>query len=133
MEIKVTMKVELNKPNGTGVQRIIKAANCSLKGFKYTIKSEAAFRQELLLCLILLPTIYLLSSSFTQSLIMLASLFILLMAKLINSAIEALADKIKTEHDPLIGAAKDIGSATVFISISLIFIIWSLSIYHYLN
>jgi len=50
----------VSKPNGTGITRLFKAFRCSILGFKAAFKYEAAFRQELLLCSILLPTSFLL-------------------------------------------------------------------------
>lgn len=118
------MKDYSNKPNGTGVYRIYKAAYCSYKGFKAAHKYEAAFRQEVIMCAILAPISFFLATSTTELMVLLMTLAFVLFAEIINSAIEALADKITTEHDELIGRAKDLGSAGVFIAFSLLVFCW---------
>ncbi|WP_448213855.1 diacylglycerol kinase [Colwellia sp. MEBiC06753] len=120
---------KVTKANGTGIRRIFNAAVCSFKGFKAAYKHEAAFRQELLLCLLLAPISFFVAKSTTQLMILLMTLAFILFAEIINSAIEALADKITTEHDELIGRAKDLGSAGVFIAFGLMIFCWGLAIY----
>lgn len=120
----------MNKPNGTGVTRIIKAGYCSYKGFKAAYLHEAAFRQELFLCALLLPCSYILARSSEHLMIMFLALAFVLFAEIINSAIEALADKITLEHDELIGRAKDLGSAGVFIAFTLLVICYGEALYH---
>jgi len=115
----------VNKPNGTGLSRIFKATYCSFKGFKAAFKHESAFRQELLLTLILFPAAFYFAQSRLHFIILIASLLFLLFAEIINSALEALADKITLEHDELIGRAKDFGSSGVFIALTLLFIVWA--------
>ena len=117
------------KPNGKGLKRIIKAAYCSYKGFKAAYQHEAAFRQELLMCAILTPISFFLANSITQLMVLLMTLAFVLFAEIINSAIEALADKITLEHDELIGRAKDLGSAGVFIAFCLMVFCWGYAIF----
>ncbi|NMP33279.1 diacylglycerol kinase [Thalassotalea sp. M1531] len=117
------------KPNGTGVHRIFKAAYCSYKGFKAAYEHEAAYRQELLMCIILAPISFIIANSSTQLMVLLMTLAFVLFAEIINSAIEALADKITTEHDELIGRAKDLGSAGVFIAFGLLVFCWTYVIF----
>lgn len=121
-----------NKPNGSGLLRILKATHCSIKGFKAAWSFEAAFRQEALLALILLPFTFVLAQSSMHWLALMFTLLFLLFAELVNSALEALADKVCLEHDPLIGRAKDIGSAIVFIAIWFLILVWCVAIYEYL-
>lgn len=122
-----------NKPNGTGFSRIFKATYCSLKGFKAAWVHEAAFRQETIIVAILLPFTFLLANNLLHLLILFFSLLFLLFAELVNSALEALADKICIEHDPLIGRAKDIGSAIVFIGLVFMTLVWGLTILEYFH
>jgi diacylglycerol kinase (ATP) len=119
----------INKPNGTGIKRVLKAAHCSYKGFKAAFTYESAFRQELILCLILFPLSFLIANDIASWLILVTSMLFLLFAELVNSALEALADKITTEHDELIGRAKDIGSACVFIALVILLLAWSYAIF----
>lgn len=118
-----------NKPNGTGLTRILKATYCSYKGFKAAWLHESAFRQELLLVIILLPFAFLLSKSPGHLITLIASLLFLLFAEIINSAIEALADSVSMEHNVLIGRAKDMGSSGVFLAISLLVLVWGEALY----
>jgi len=121
--------VKTNKVNGSGFSRLIKASYCSYKGFKAAFKYESAFRQELLLSIFLFPFSFYLSQSNLHLIMLIASLLFLLFTEIINSALEALADKITLEHDELIGRAKDLGSAGVFIGLILLWLIWGEAIY----
>lgn len=109
----------------TGVKRIVLAFGYSLAGLRAAFKNEAAFRQELLLAAILLPLLFLFDIEITQRLIMIATLILVLIVELINSAIEAIVDRIGTEHHELSGRAKDIGSAAVLVSLSLMTYVWA--------
>ena len=119
------MTVEINKPNGIGLSRILKATRCSFLGFKAAWRYESAFRQELVLVVILLPLSFFLCESRNHWLLLFGSLMLVLFAEMINSAIEALADAITLEHHVLIGRAKDMGSAVVFISLVVVTIVWT--------
>src|SRR5690625_8016426 len=107
-----------------GIQRIMGAFSYSMQGLSAAFMHEAAFLQELLLCLIATPIAYWLSGSWRQFLILVGSLLFILVVELLNSAIETLADALMPEHHPLIGRAKDIGSAAVFRSVWLAIRIW---------
>jgi len=122
---------QFNKPNGSGLLRIYKAFKCSILGFKAAIIHEAAFRQELLLCAILLPISFIISSSLSILTSLICSLLLLLFAEIINSALEALADQISTEHHELLGRAKDLGSAAVFLAIVIMILVWGNALYLY--
>lgn len=108
-----------------GIQRIFKAAKYSFQGLQAALKYEAAFRQELLLCLVLAPVAFILGNSALEILFLLSTLFLLLITELLNSAMETLADRLCQNYDPLIGRAKDLGSAAVFICLSLIAVVWT--------
>lgn len=114
------------KPGKTGVARIIDAAGYSWLGLKAAYQHEAAFRQELLLLLILLPAAVWLGESGLESALMIACLFIVLIAEIINSAIEAVVDRFGPEQHELAGRAKDMGSAAVFLALVNTGIIWGL-------
>ena len=126
------MTVQVNKPNGSGIGRIIKATKCSYYGFKAAWQYESAFRQELLMVVILLPLSFLLSESRNHWLLMFASLMLVLFAELVNSAIEALADSVTLDHHPLIGRAKDIGSAIVFVALTTLTVVWVEAIWRFI-
>ena len=119
----------MNKVNGVGLTRIFKAAYCSMKGFKAAFIHESAFRQELFLAILLVPASFFLAQSSLHQLMLIATIVFVLFAEIINSALEALADKITTEHDELIGRAKDLGSAAVFIALFLLVLVWAEAIF----
>ncbi|NRA61296.1 MAG: diacylglycerol kinase [Psychrobium sp.] len=119
------------KPNGTGALRIFKAFRCSMLGFKACFKHESAFRQELLLCLFLLPLSVLISPNLSTWTVLICSMLFLLFAEVVNSAIEALADQISTDHHELIGRAKDLGSSAVFIAMVVLSLVWFNALYSY--
>jgi len=115
---------EINKPNGSGLNRVIKATRCSILGLKAAYKHESAFRQELLLCLFLLPVSLLVATSGLQLALLISSLLLLLLVEVINSAIEAIVDRIGIEHHELSGRAKDLGSAAVMLALFIAGIVW---------
>ena len=108
----------------TGLKRIILAMGYSLQGLKSSFKYEAAFRQELLLAVILIPIACFLEVSQIERILLIASLALVLIVEAINSAIEAVVDRIGSEHHELAGRAKDMGSAAVFLTLGLSAYIW---------
>ena len=108
----------------SGLQRIVKAAQYSTQGLKAAFKHEAAFRQELLLCAIMMPLAFYLGRNLLEILFLLATLVCVLVVELLNSALEALADQISLEHHPLLGRAKDLGSAAVMLTLIFTTIVW---------
>ena len=112
------------KPGATGIKRVIDAAGYSVQGLKAAWINEAAFRQELVLLVVLTVVTFFLPVTKFEQLAMIASMFLVLIVELINSAIEAVVDRIGTEHHELSGRAKDIGSAAVFVSLCLSAFIW---------
>ncbi|KPZ51701.1 MULTISPECIES: diacylglycerol kinase [Pseudoalteromonas] len=117
------------KPNGLGIKRIFKATYCSYLGFKAAFIEEAAFRQELLLSIILLPISFWLATSVLHWALLVSTLLIILIVELLNSAIEALTDRVSTERHVLSGRAKDMGSAAVTLSLMILTIVWGASLY----
>ncbi|WP_019026494.1 diacylglycerol kinase [Colwellia piezophila] len=115
---------EKNKPNGSGFSRILKATRCSFLGLQAAYKHESAFRQELCLCLGLFPLSLFIATSGMQLALLLSSLILLLLVEVINSAIEAVVDRIGLEHHELSGRAKDLGSAAVFLALSICVVTW---------
>jgi diacylglycerol kinase (ATP) len=118
----------MSKPGNTGIKRIINAAGYSWAGLKAAFKHEAAFRQELALCLIMIPAGVWLGQSGVERALLIGSLLLVLIVELINSAIEAVVDRFGGEQHELSGRAKDIGSAAVFIALLNVVVIWSLVI-----
>lgn len=108
----------------TGFTRLYYATLYSVKGLHAAFLSEPAIRQELAAIALLLPLACYLEVTLSEKLLMIMSLFIVLIAELLNSSIEALADRVSDEVHVLIGKAKDIGSAAVFISLLLVAVVW---------
>lgn len=104
--------------------RIIKAFGYSFSGLGYAVRNETAFAQELVLALILIPTALFLHVSITAKILMISSIIFILIMELINSAIEAVVDRISTEKHPLSKHAKDMGSAIVLLAFLQAGVIW---------
>ncbi len=117
------------KPNGTGIGRVFKAAECSILGFRAAFKEEAAFRQELLLAVLFFPFSFLIAANPLHWAVLVASLLLVLIVEMLNSAIEALTDRVSTERHVLSGRAKDMGSAAVTLSLMIVLVVWGSSIY----
>ena len=112
------------KPGKSGLPRIIDATKYTIQGFKYVWKNEAAFREECMLVIVLFPIAIWLGENRIEQLLMIGAGFIVLITELLNSAIEAVVDRIGDGVHPLSGAAKDMGSAAVFTSLMLFIVVW---------
>jgi len=112
------------KPGQTGFKRIINASIYSWQGLKAAFQHEAAFRQELFICLLLIPLAFFLATNAIELAILIASLFLILICEIINSAIEAVVDRHGDEIHSLAGRAKDMGSAAVFLALLNASICW---------
>ncbi len=109
-----------------GLKRIINAFGYSLKGFRACFRHEEAFRQEVFVLIPLLPLGIWLGNNGVERALLVGSLLIVPLTELLNSAIEAVVDRIGQERHTLSGRAKDIGSAAVFLSIALALSAWFL-------
>jgi len=107
------------RPANTGITRIVKAGGYSIQGLKAAFKHEAAFRQELLLAIIFIPLAFFVASGPVERILLIALTLLVLVVELLNSAIEAVVDRVGLEHNELAGRAKDMGSAAVLISLFL--------------
>ena len=112
------------KPGATGITRIIKATGYSMKGLKSAWINEAAFRQELMLILLLMPLTLWVGETLNQILLLVVISWLVVIVEVLNSAIEAVVDRIGPEHHELSGRAKDLGSAAVFIALALNTLVW---------
>jgi diacylglycerol kinase (ATP) len=114
----------MSKTGVTGIKRIINAAGYSMQGLSTAFKHEAAFRQELLLVIVLLPISFYVGQTNVERAILIGSLFLVLIVELLNSAIEAVVDRVGHDFHELSGRAKDIGSAAVFVSLVNVIVVW---------
>lgn len=109
-----------------GIQRIINAWGYSMAGFRACFKHEEALRQETYALIFLIPLGLWLGNTGVERALLVASLLQVPLVELLNSAIEAVVDRFGGEHHQLSGRAKDIGSAAVFLSITLATVVWVL-------
>lgn len=107
-----------------GFQRVWRAMMYSFEGIGSSLKHEAAFRQEMILAVVLTPIAILLPVGFLGKGLMIASLLIVLIIELLNSALEWTIDYISQETHPYAKRAKDMGSAAVFFSLVNVLVVW---------
>ena len=116
----------MSKPGKTGIARVVDAFGYSMKGLAAAWRFEAAFRQEVTLAIVMIPTAFWLATNHIELILLISSVFWVLMAELANSSVEAVVDRTGHERHELSGRAKDIGSALVFTSLILLGIVWGL-------
>jgi diacylglycerol kinase (ATP) len=119
-------QVESAHKGKTGLRRIWNALFYSLDGLTAAFKHEDAFRQEVLLAIILIPFALWLNVSGIGKALMIASVLLILIVELLNSAVEATVDRISLENHRLAKRAKDIGSAAVLLSLLNVIVVWLL-------
>ena len=112
--------------NAKGLKRLINACFFSAAGFKATWQHEEAFRQEVILFIIALPLALWLGDSPIKKILLLGSLVLVMLVELLNSAVEAVVDRVGYEHHELSGRAKDIGSAAVTLALIWAAMTWLL-------
>jgi diacylglycerol kinase (ATP) len=113
----------------TGVRRLMNAFGYSLEGFRAAFKHEDAFRQEVFLAVVLIPLALYLESEALHRILMIGSIFLVLIVELLNSAIEAVVDRVSIERHALAKRAKDIGSAAVFVALTNVVVTWGLILF----
>ncbi|ADI28573.1 diacylglycerol kinase [Methylotenera versatilis] len=122
------MKSSMESPfkGKTGLRRLINAFGYSVEGFKAAFKHEDAFRQEVFLAIVLIPLAFYLGKTSIEKALMIASVLLVMIVELLNSAVEAAVDHTSTEHHTLAKRAKDIGSAAVFFALTIVLVVWGL-------
>ncbi len=101
----------------------------SMEGLRAAYRHEDAFRQEVLLAIVLMPLALFLPASGLGKALMIASVFLVLIVELLNSAVEATVDRVSLEHHRLAKRAKDIGSAAVMMSLANVVAVWVLVLF----
>jgi len=109
----------------TGLRRLVNATGYSLAGLRAAWRYEAAFRQETMLLVVLLPAAFWLGRGPLDYALLIGSCLVVLVTELLNSAVEALTDRVSEDHHELSGRAKDLGSAAVFVSLVLVGVVWA--------
>ncbi|MFY7003311.1 diacylglycerol kinase [Acinetobacter pittii] len=108
----------------SGLKRILNATGYSISGFKAAYKNEAAFRQIVLINIILIPVSFFLDVSRSEHVLLIIVCLFAIIVELFNSAIEAVVDRVSLEKHQLSKNAKDMGSAAQFVALSIIAITW---------
>ncbi len=108
----------------TGLKRILNATSYSIAGFKAAFQNEAAFRQIILINIVLIPISLCLEVSRVEHALLIMVCLLAIIVELINSAIEAVVDRISLERHELSKNAKDMGSAAQFVALAMIFFTW---------
>ena len=106
------------------MERLFKAAINSWHGLVACAKSEAAFREELVLLVVGVPLAFLITNDTGERFALTGVLFFLLIVELLNTAIEKLSDRVTRDTDPLIKRVKDMGSAAIFLSLVAAGVTW---------
>lgn len=113
----------------TGLTRLINAFRYSLDGFAAAYRHEDAFRQETLLAVVLIPLALFLPVTAIGKVLMIGSVLLVLIVELLNSAIEAVVDRVSLERHHLAKRAKDIGSAAVLLALINVVATWGLVLF----
>jgi diacylglycerol kinase (ATP) len=108
----------------TGIDRIVRAAGHSASGLRLAYAAESAFRQEVWLAALLLPTAFWLGRDWIQTALLAGSVLLVMIVELLNSGIEAVVDRVSYDWHELSKRAKDFGSAAVLLSLLLCAGVW---------
>ncbi|HCA4901254.1 diacylglycerol kinase [Acinetobacter baumannii] len=108
----------------SGLKRILNATSYSISGFKAAYQNEAAFRQIVLINLVLIPVSFFLNVTRGEHALMIIVCLFAIIVELFNSAIEAVVDRVSLEKHQLSKNAKDMGSAAQFVALSIIVTTW---------
>lgn len=117
------------RPKASGVQRFLGAFVNAWGGFKGAFRSEAAFRQETALSIVMLPLGVWLGKTPVEKALLIGSVLLVLIVELLNTAIEAVVDRIGLERHELSGLAKDVASTAVLLSFGVLAVVWGLLLF----
>lgn len=110
--------------NNTGIKRLRNACIFSWQGMRAAFRYEAAFRQEVFILILAVPLALWLGNSPVEKILLIGSILLVMIVELLNSAIEAVVDRISNEWSELAGRAKDMASAAVFVAMLNAGLIW---------
>ena len=110
----------------TGLRRLLNAFGYSMAGIKAAYQNEDAFRQEVIMAVVLIPLACYLGETRLEMALMIACVLLVIIVELINSSIEATVDRISLENHLLAKRAKDIGSAAVLLTLFNLVVVWGL-------
>ena len=112
-----------------GISRVVKATVYSWQGLRAAYRHEEAFRQEVWLCIFMIPLGFYLGHGGVEKALLVSSVMLLPLVEILNSALEAVVDRFGGEQHELSGRAKDMGSAAVAIAIALMVVVWTLVLF----
>ncbi len=125
-----TMQTEESPHKGkTGLKRVWNAFFYSMEGLRAAFRHEDAFRQEVFLAVLLIPAALFMPAAGSAKALMIASVLLVLIVELLNSAVEAAVDRISLENHALAKRAKDIGSAAVMLALVNVPVVWGLVLF----
>lgn len=119
----------MNQIKGLLQRRFVGAFLYSMRGFKACFIHEEAFRVEVTLAIFMIPFALWWGDTGLEKALMVATVMLVMIVELLNTGIEAAIDRIGLERAELSGRAKDVGSAAVFMSMSMVVIVWSLVLF----
>ncbi len=122
-------QIESPHKGKTGLRRLWNALFYSFAGLKAAYRHEDAFRQEVWLAVVMIPLALILPAPGTGKALMIASVLVVLIVELLNSAVEATVDRVSLEQHRLAKRAKDIGSAAVLFSLINVVAVWMLVLF----
>jgi len=103
-----------------------RALRYSLSGLAAAFRNEQAFRQELYAAAVLIPLAFWVGNTGVERALLVATVLLVMIVEVLNSAIEAVVDRMGSERHELSGRAKDLGSAAVFLALVLAVCVWGL-------
>ena len=115
-----------DEPPRRGVLRWFSAFSYSMAGLRVCWRKEAAFRQEAAFAVFMIPGSFWLGTNAVERSLLVGSVLLVLIVELVNSAIEAVVDRVSTDPHSLSGYAKDLGSASVLLSLVIVWLTWGL-------
>ena len=110
-------------------RNFFRSVGYAVEGFWAALRHEPSFREDLIFVLCLTPVAVMLPVKAVSTAVMLASLFVIIIAELLNSAIEWTIDDISLEKRPFAKRAKDMGSAAVFLAYINCAVVWGVILY----
>jgi diacylglycerol kinase (ATP) len=119
----------MNNHSIFNIRKLFKTFGYAFNGLKEVFKSEVAFRQELLLSVIIIPAAFFLGKTPVEKVLLISSWLLVLLVEIINSAIEAIIDRIGLDAHFLSKKAKDIGCAAVLMAITIAIVVWCIILF----
>ena len=112
--------------SGLLYRRLVGATLNSGRGLRHAILTEEAFQVYVFLSVLLVPLAFMIATDYVQLILMFGAIFLVLITELLNTAVEAVVDRVGLDLHELSGRAKDMGSAAVSLSILLFFVVWGI-------